>query len=195
MNQKIRDILLIPLCLTMLVLTTAGFRACSAAEKRTVAQNVTSGLRIAARAVEPGIETVRAFREAGKVEASTSLALAEGALQANAAAKSLAQAALDGADAPTLAGQLETVVNLAGDLERSGVLRLKNGETKLVFQLGVIAAKNGLVIARDELKGTGGVPVTFTLDEVTRKSLLDLMPVFERNDALLRESVRRLKAP
>src|SRR5437868_63364 len=73
------------LCLIALACTTAGFRACSARE-RTAADNVTAGLSVAARSVEPGIETVRAFREAGKVEPATSLALARAALDANSAA-------------------------------------------------------------------------------------------------------------
>jgi hypothetical protein len=94
----------------------------------------------------------------------------------------------------TLAEQLDTVVRLASDLERDGTLHLKNGDTKLVFQLGVLAAKNGLVIAQGELKGSG-TPRPFTLDDATRQKLGELLPVFERNDRLLREAVARLSAP
>lgn len=191
MNMKIPRLLLVPLCLTLLILTTAGFRACSAEGKRSVSQNVTAGLSVAARAVEPGIDTVRAFREAGKVEPATSLSLARAALDANSAAWRFTKAALDGADSATLAGQLDVVVNLAADLERDGTLHLKNGETKLVSQLGVLAAKNGLVIAQGELKGSG-TPRTFALDDATRQRLSDLLPVFERNDRLLREAAARL---
>lgn len=193
MNPKIRDVLVIPLCMLALVLTTSGFRSCSAAEKQTVAQNVTSGLRAAAAAVEPGIETVREFREAGKVEPATSLRLARAALDTNAAARRFAEAALAGADARSLSEQLDALVALASALERDGTLHLKNGDTRLVFKLGVLAAKNGLVVAQGELNSAG--PVAFELDEQTRKRLSDLAPVFERNDRLLREVISRLSAP
>jgi hypothetical protein len=186
---KVHRLLLIPLCLTLLVLTTAGFRACSAEEKHTLSRNVTSGLSAAARAVEPGIETVRAFREAGKVEPATSLALARLALDANGAAAALAKSALDGADAPTLAARLDIFLRLAVRLESEGTLHLKNGETRLAFDLGVVAAKSGLVAARDQLNGPAPA---FTLDDETRRKLEELMPVFEKNDRLLREAVARL---
>lgn len=195
MNMKIHRLAATLLCLSALVLTTAGFRACSAAEKQSVAENVTSGLSVAARAVEPGIDAVRAFREAGKVEPETSLKLARAALDANSAARALTKAALDGADSVTLAEQLDVAVKLAATLERDGTLHLKNGETRLVFQLGVLTAKNGLVIAQSELKGGGGRAVAFTLDEKTRRKLGELAPVFERNDRLLRETITRLSAP
>ncbi len=193
--MKIHRLLILPLCLLALVVSTTGFRACSTDEKRSVAKNVTAGLTVAARAIEPGIDTVRAFREAGRVEPATSLALARAALDANSAALAFTKAALDGADSRTLAEQLDTVVKLAADLERDGTLHLKNGETKLVFQLGVLAAKNGLVIAQGELKGAGGAPVAFTLDDDTKEKLRALLPVFERNDRLLREAVSRLSGP
>jgi carbohydrate-selective porin OprB len=185
--------LLIPLALMLLVIATSAF-SCDPQKKRTVEQNVTLGLRVTARAVEPGIETMRSLREAGEADAATNLRLAEAALKVNSALQSLAQAALDGGDAQSLADQLDAAVNLARDLEAKGTLGLKNGRTKLVFELGVIAAKNGLVIARDELKGSGGAPVKFTLDDETKKSLRDLLPVFVRNDKLLREAVARLSA-
>jgi hypothetical protein len=190
-NMKIHRLVGLLLCLSALVLTTAAFRSCSAEEKRSVSQNVTSGLSVAARAVEPGLDTVRAFREAGKVEPATSLSLARGALDANSAAWRFTKAALDGSDSVTLAEQLDTVVRLASDLERDGTLHLKNGDTKLVFQLGVLAAKNGLVIAQGELKGSG-TPRPFTLDDATRQKLGELLPVFERNDRLLREAITGL---
>lgn len=195
MNIPIPRVVAAMLCFAALVMTTAGFRSCSAADKQSVAQNVTSGLTVAARSVEPGIQTVRAFREAGKIEPATSLALARAALDTNSAAKAFTQAALDGADATSLAAQLDTVVRLAGELEQSGTLHLKNGDTKLFFELGVVAAKNGLVIAQGEFAGTGGAPVTFTLDDGTRRRLADLLPVFERNDRLLREAIARLVTP
>lgn len=192
--MKIHRLLAIPLCLTLLVLTTSGFRACSA-EQRSVSENVTSGLSVAARAVEPGMDTVRAFREAGKVEPATSLKLARAALDTNSAAKRFTEAALAGSDSATLAGQLDTLVKLAGDLERDGTLHIKNEGTRLVFQLGVLAAKNGLVVAQGELKGSGTTPRIFTLDEGTRVKLSGLLPVFERNDRLLREAITRLTPP
>lgn len=192
MNPKIRDLLLIPLCAAMLVLTTAGFRSCSAAEERSVERSVVSGVDTTARAVAPGVEAVRALREAGKIEPATSLALARAALDANAAVRTLAQSALDGADAPTLAAQLDAAVTLAGRLERDGTLRLKNGDTRLAFKLGVITAKNGLVAARGHLNRPG---LTFTLDDGTRRKLTELMPVFAENERVLKEAVERLTGP
>lgn len=193
LNRPLSRSVCVMLCLSVLVLTTAGFRACSAAGQQSVAHNVTSGLKVAAAAVEPGIDTVRAFREAGKVEPATSLGLARTALDANSAARAFTRAALSGADSASLVEQLDTVVRLASDLERDGTLHLKNGDTRLVFQLGVLAAKNGLVIAQGALKGD--TPVVFALDDKTRRELSDLLPVFERNDRLLREAIARLSAP
>jgi hypothetical protein len=191
-NPKIRDLLLIPLCAAMLVLTTAGFRSCSAAEERSVERSVVSGIDTTARAVAPGVEAVRALREAGKIEPAAARALARAALDANAAVRTLAQSALDGADAPTLAAQLDAAVTLAGRLERDGTLRLKNGDTRLAFKLGVITAKNGLVAARGHLNRPG---LTFTLDDGTRRKLTELMPVFAENERVLKEAVERLTGP
>lgn len=192
MKMKIPRLLLIPLCLTMLVLSTAGFRGCSAEEKRSVAQNVTTGLSIAARAVPPGIETVRALRVAGKIEPATSRKLAEGALEVNSAASRLTQAALEGADAQTLAGQLDTLLDLAQGLQRDGTLHIKNEGTRLVFDLSVIVAKNGLAVALRDLKQEG---VAFTLDDDTRARLGELKTAFEQNDRLLRNALAGLPSP
>jgi hypothetical protein len=188
-----RPLLLVPLLFT-LVMTSAGFtRGCSSEEKRTAQQNVTLGVRVAVRAVPAGIETMRTLREHGKVEAETNRLLAERALEFNSALRRFSQAALDGNDATTLSEQLGVVVTLAQNLERDGTLHLKNGETRLVFELLAGGAKNGLMIAMDELKGqSGGAPVQFNLDEATKQSLRDLMPAFEENDRLLRDAVKRL---
>lgn len=177
--------------LLALAVLTAGFD-CDPAQKRSVEQNVATGLRVTARAVEPGIDTMRALREAGEVDAATNLLLAKSALEVNSVAGRLTQAALDGSDAADLRAQLDALVRLAEGLERDGTLRLKNGKTKLVFQLGIIAAKNGLAIALDEFKAGGGAGLQFTVDADTRKSLEDLRPVFKRNDELLREAITRL---
>lgn len=179
--------------LIVLVLSMTAFRGCDEGQRRSVEQNVVTGLRVAARAVEPGIETMRALREAGEVDAPTNLALARAALDVNSAARRFSQAALDGSDAEDLRGQLEALVDLASNLERDGTLKIKSGKTKLVFQLGVVAAKSGLSIALDEFKAGGGLGLSFTLNEETRKALEDLKPVFDKNDRLLREVVARLE--
>jgi hypothetical protein len=57
----------------------------------------------------------------------------------------------------------------------------------------VVAAKNGLVIARNEFKASGGAGHTFTLDADTRKSLEDLKPDFDANDKLLGDAIEKLK--
>lgn len=192
MNPKIPRLILPLLAVSILVLTTAGFRACSAAEKRSVEEKVTAGLDVAARAVPPGVETVRAFREAGKIEPAASLKLAQGALRVNSAASRLTTAALDGADAKTLAEQLDALIILARDLQRDGTLHIKNEGTRLLFDLSVVVAKNGLEAALGDLRREG---VSFTLDPQTREKLLALKPVFEDNDRLLREAMARLSSP
>lgn len=191
--MKIHRLLLIPLCAVLLVLATSAFTApaCSSEQKNSVERHVASGLKVAAAAVEPGINTMRALREAGEVEPKTSLRLAKAALEANAAAARLTQAALDGADGKTLTEQLDTLVALARHLEADGTLHLKNGRTKLVFSLGVTAAQSGLQIALNELRA-GGAPIPFNLDDGTKERLRQLLPVFERNDRLLRETLARL---
>lgn len=194
MKSRIHRLLLIPLCAVMLAIFTAAFTApsCSPDQKSTVSRHVTSGLKVAAGAVEPGINTMRALREDGEVEPATSLRLAKTALEANSACARLTQTALDGADSQTLADQLGTVVALARNLESDGTLHLKNGRTKLVFELGVTAAQSGLTIALDEVKGGGGTPAPFNLDDSTQEKLRALLPVFEKNDRLLRDAVARL---
>jgi hypothetical protein len=184
--------IVVPLALFALVLTTAGWRSCSAEEKTSAERHVASGLKVAAGAVEPGINTMRALREAGEVEPATSLRLAKATLEANSAAARLTQSALDGADAKSLADQLEAVVALARNLEADGTLHLKNGHTKLVFELGVTAAQSGLTIALDELKERDANPAPFNLSDSTKEKLRVLLPVFERNDRLLREAITNL---
>jgi hypothetical protein len=192
--MKISRLLAVPLCCALLILTTAGF-SCSPDQKSSRERNVVTGLTIAANAVEPGINTMRALREAGLVEPATSLLLAKGALTVNAAFKRVTEAALAGADSHTLAEQLNTAVNLARDLQADGTLHLKNGKTKLIFELGVTTAQSGLVIALSQLKDGGGAPVPFSLDESTKARLRDLLPVFDKNDGLLRDAVTRLATP
>ena len=186
MKLRTRALLVIPLAL---VLLTAGFRGCSPEEKRSVEQKVVAGLDVSARAVPAGVETVRVLRLAGKVEPATSLKLAQTAIKVNAAAARLTQAALDGADAHTLAEQLGVLVELAQGLQRDGTLHIKNEGTRLVFDLSVVVAKNGLEVALRDLRREG---VSFALDEATRAKLLELQPVFADNDRLLREAVERL---
>lgn len=178
--------------LLALVLSMTAFRECGSAEKRSVEQNVTLGVRIATKALPAGVATMRTLREHGKVEASTNLFLAERALEFNSALRRFGQLALDGADAATLQAQLEAVIDFAQGLERDGTLKLKNGDTQFVFELLSGGAKNGLLIALDELKGSNAKAVTFTLDADTRKSLEELKPQFEENDKLLREAITRL---
>lgn len=192
MKTRINQTVPVLLCLSALVMTTAGFRACSAEEKRSTEARVAGGLDTAARAIPAGVETVRAFRVAGKIEPATSLKLARTALDLNSAAARVTTAALDGADAETLAGQLDALITLARGLQADGTLHIKNEGTRLVFDLSVIAAKNGLEVALRDLKRDGS---RFTLEPETREKLSGLKPVFEENDRLLREAVARLSSP
>lgn len=185
---------------------TAGFSDCgknkdgSAKTPEQIGQErvaqLATGVSVAARGIETGIDTVRALREAGKVTPQTSLALARKARVANAADGEIAKYLLDHeqigeSDRATILDEASKILDAARDLESFTVS--KNGNAQLVFDLSVTAGKSGLQIASDEFGSSlpPGFKITITPD--VRAKLQSAQQVIARNEQRLGEAITNLE--
>lgn len=164
---------------------------------REIVRKGATGFVVAARGVDAGIDTVRAFREAGEITPEHSLELARIAkdvndVMAEAVEFVLSQSTIDGAGAETLAEQLDRVIASAQRLSQAGTLHLKNGRTKLIFELGVTGGRTGLRIALDELRAGAQAGIQIPLDQESLQKFRSARETIRRNDARLREAITRL---
>ncbi len=181
-----------------LALTTLGF-SCSSAQQQNTLRRTATGISTAARGIDTGIDTVRAFREAGEITPTKARELAQIALDANSVMSEsvefvLSHPAIDEPGRLALSEQLTRVATSARRLSENGTLHLKNGKTKLAFELGITAGKAGINLALDELQGERLDGLPLTVDSETRAKLERAGETIRRNDQRLREAIARLSS-
>lgn len=156
------------------------------------------GIDGAASGVGTGIDTVRAFREAGEIDAQKALELAQGARDVNhlmgeAVDFTLKQQAIDETGRQTLHAQYSDISERARRLIHDGTIRIKNDKVKLAFTLGAIAGQAALDVAVDDLGAELPAGMTIPVDAETRKTLEAAARKIKRNGERLTEAIENLE--
>jgi hypothetical protein len=160
-------------------------------------EKVVAGLSVGARGIDAGIDTVRAFRRAGKIKPETSLALARQALAANEADAKVCQFILDRdavseADRGTILDDVAVILDLARQIE--SVTVSDNGNVQLVFDLGVTAGRSGLAIVASEFSASLPAGFRIRVTPAAREKLRSTIAVCAANRLRLEASIAELGA-
>jgi hypothetical protein len=205
------------IALTIVVaLFSAGFTDCGgggsggknagnkAAEKEKTPEEIATervngavdGMSIAAVGINEGIDFVRMFREAGKIEPETSLVLATVTRDGNTIMREavlfLNGGAIDEAGRIRLKEFLSSILNTVERLNNEGVLRIKNPEAQFRFNFSVLAIRAGLNIISNRLDVT--IPANFSIPITPelRAKLNALLEKIDQNGKRLNEAIERL---